>query len=160
MHTPSRTPTPTITAIPTPLPVNAETLQLLRDALVAALGDGNRPNIDRVRIVDAQGRPDGLRLFVDWAINRGSTAWLTRTGAQIDVLRILRAVQGTGMVGDVLAVQGTYAVLDMAGQPQETIVLVARYSRDVVVETDWERVSYDGVAAKAEQFWLHDTLKP
>ena len=113
-----------------------------------------------MRIVDAQGRPDELRLFVDWAINRGSTAWLTRTGAQIDVLRILRAVQETGMVGDVLAVQGSYAVLDMAGQSQETVVLVARYSREVVVETDWERVSYDGVASRAEQFWLHDALRP
>jgi len=138
--------------------VNAETLRLVRQAIEASLGDGNRPNVDRLRLVDVQSRPDGLRLFVDWSINRGSTVWLTRTGAQIDVLRILRAVQGMGMVGDWLAVQGTYAVLDTAGQPQETIVLVARFSRQAVMETDWERISYDGVAPQAEQFWLHEAL--
>lgn len=154
------TSTPTITPVPTPLPVTTESLRLVREAVVEALGDSNRPNIARVRTVDAQGRPDGMLLFVDRAINRGSTVWLTRTGAQIDVLRILRAVQETGMIGDVLAVQGTYAVLDMQGEPQETIVLVARYARDVVVVTDWERVSYDGVAAHATQFWLHETLRP
>lgn len=157
---PTWTLTPTITPVPTPLPVNAGTVRLLRDAIVAALGESNRPNMHRVLVVDVQGREDGMRLFVDWAINRGSTPWLTRTGAQIDVLRILRAVQQTGMVGDVLAVQGTYAVLDLEGKPQETIVLVARYTRDVVVETDWDRLSYDGVASRAEQFWLHETLRP
>ena len=154
------TATPTLTPVPTPLPVTAESLRVVRVAVEGALGESNRPNIARVRTVDAQGRPDGMLLFVDWAINRGSTAWLTRTGAQIDVLRILRAVQETGMIGDVLAVQGTYAVLDLEGQPQETIVLVARYPRDVVVETDWERVSYDGVASRATMFWLHETLRP
>jgi hypothetical protein len=142
------------------MPVTAETLRLVRDAIEASLGDGNRPNVDRLRIVDVQSRPDGLRLFVDWAINRGSTVWLTRTGAQIDVLRLLRGVQEMGMVGDVLAMQGSYAVLDTAGQPQETIVLVARFSRQAVMETDWGRVSYDGVASRAEQFWLHDALTP
>jgi len=103
-------------------------------------------------------QPEGARVFVDWSINRGDTTWLTRTGAQIDVLRILRAIQNEGMVGDELAVQGNYALLGESGTLEEAIVLVARYTADVVTATDWERVSYDGVAPRAEQFWLHESL--
>lgn len=140
--------------------MTAETLRRLTDGVREALGDSNRPEVDRLHRLDVQSRPEGLRLFVDWAVNRGSTAWLTRTSAQIDVLRIVRAVQEAGMVGDVLAVQGTYPVLDAEGQPEETIVLVAHFSRQTVAETNWERVSYDGVASRAEQFWLHEELRP
>lgn len=163
--TPPRTPTPgvvphTPTPTVTPIPVTAETLRLLHDAIEAALGDSNRPGIVRLRMVVMRGHPEGLQLFVDWSINRGDTTWLTRTGAQIDVVRIARAVQAAGMIGDVLALQGNYAVLDTAGQPQETIVLVARFSRHVVVETNWGGVSYDGVAPRAEQVWMHQALAP
>jgi hypothetical protein len=142
------------------MPVTVEELRLLRDAIEASLGDSNRPDVIRLRMVAVRGRPEGMQLLVDWAINRGNTTWLTRTGAQIDVVRIARAVQAAGMIGDALAVQGSYAVLDTAGQPHETIVLVARFSRDVVVETNWERVSHDGVAPRAELFWLHQSLAP
>jgi hypothetical protein len=158
--TPTMTPSMTATMTPTssPVPVTAETLRRLEEAVVDALGASNRPDVGRVRVVQARGRPEGLQLFVDWAINRGNTPWLTRTGAQIDVLRILRAIQGAGMVGDELAVQGSYAVLDEDGTSQETIVVVARYAREAVMETNWDRVSYDGVASRAEQFWLHEAL--
>ena len=68
-------------------------------------------------------------IAVAWAINDNLTENLLRFGARSDVLDILQAVKASGLPFDVVNVAGTFSMMDVYGNTEESTVVQLRFTR-------------------------------
>lgn len=134
---PTDTPAPTATAAPiaTPGPTLAPE-QALRAAVVAVLRDGNR-DVERVRDVILL---DDGSVSIGWAINDNLTKGFVLGGARGDVVDILRAVRDSGLPITEVDLAGTFSMVDIYGNTNESIVVSASYSADTLAKLNLDNI--------------------
>lgn len=125
--TPQPTDTPAPTATPAPPTATPEPGEALRAAVAGALGNSNRGVERLVSVVDANGR-----IEVDWAINDNLSEDLTRGGAQLEAVDILKAIVASGYEYDFILMRGTFPLRDTAGNVEESKVVELFFSRETV----------------------------
>jgi hypothetical protein len=134
---PETTAKPTTTAKPKPIPSKT----ILRNAVVEALGESNR----NVKRLPQFGATEGEYIALTWRINENLTEGLTKSGARLDGVNILKAIRGVPehdrYKGVVL--KGTYPLVDQLGNSSEETVIRATYERRTL-----ERINFDGIDYK------------
>jgi hypothetical protein len=128
---------------PTSKPAAAETApvsseQLLRDAVAKELGDSNR-NVERLPEFSA---PEGEYIVLQWAINENLTDGLTKDGARLDAVKILKAIKSVPEHDRYpgVAMKGSYLMQDKYGNAREQVVIRASYDRATL-----ERMNLDNI---------------
>jgi hypothetical protein len=131
---------PTTTAKPKPIPSKT----ILHDAVAEALGESNR-NVKRLPGFSAD---EGSYIIVTWRIDENLTEGLTKDGARIDAVTILKTIKGVPEHDRYKGVflKGTYPLVDQYGNSKEETVVRARYERRTL-----ERINFEpgGVSSKA-----------
>lgn len=129
---PVETPTPEATRNP---------LQVIGDAVVKALARSNRD----VKRVQKFSLSDEGAVTMQWAINKNLTSGLTNSAARRDVVKILRAVHESGVPYESILVEGTFVMVDLYGNVNESTVVRALYNRSTVEKIDWDHFRVDNV---------------
>lgn len=111
----------------------------LRERIGEALGDSNREGVQRVSDVSNSG---GV-VVVKWAINDNLTNGMIKTGAGMDVGKILKAARESGFSFKEIVVVGSFSMQDQYGNASESPVFRLGYSRSVV-----DKINYDAVDPK------------
>jgi hypothetical protein len=160
--TPTATATPPATATATPIPTPTPTLSADYDALrrkvERALGAGNREGVERLSYFSVT---DGAEPMISWgwAINRGATPALTATSAQIDLSLVLKEIALAGVFYASVRAEGTFPVADDAGNPRETVVVRARYTRATLEAINWNTFRFDTVYDIASAAEVHPEFR-
>lgn len=153
---PTDTAAPTPTSEPLPPPPTAGPQDRLAASLVEALGNSNR---DTPRLAGLA--VEGGEIVVSWAINDNLTSNLVRTGAALDVVDILQAVDELGIDYQQITVIGSFAMQDVYGNIEESIVVSAVYTRPTVDRIAFDTFDTDNTYRIADELlMLHPEFQP
>ena len=120
--------------------------QVAADAVAETLTKGNRG----VKRVEKVALSDEGAVTVQWAINDNLTSGLRKGAARRDVVKILRAVQWSGVSYESILVVGTFSMVDRYGNVSESPVIRALYNRSTVEKIKWDTFRADNV------WWIAD----
>lgn len=143
--------TPTATDRPTAVPQSAE--EVVLEAVAARLRDGNR-DVARVGQVSVS---YGV-IEVKWAINDNLTEGMIKDGAKLDIVDILKAVDGCGIEYELINVEGTFRMKDKLGNAAEQTVVWATYPAETVGRINWDGFVFDDVYDIASTYKLHPAM--
>jgi hypothetical protein len=105
--------------------------------LTQALGSSNR---DAPRLAGAEQAQDVIN--VEWAINSALTNELLSQGARMDVVHMLSALQGNGVIFSTVNLTGTFPTLDASGNQVEAPAVNLTYTRDILDQINWADQQY------------------
>ena len=114
--------------------------QAVRSAIVEALGKSNREvpgGSSNARQVQKVAFNDGV-ITVQWTINGNLSSGMRIRGAKMDVIKILKAVQGSSISYKSILVEGTFPLVDKYGNASERQVVTAPYDRSTVDKINWD----------------------
>ena len=115
-----------------------------------ALGTSNR-KVTRVSKVQTAGQT----IHVHFSINDNLTEGFIKTGAKMNVERILKAIQRSGYDYSEVTAIGTFSMQDKFGNSSEDKVLQATYKRSTVDRINWDGFLTDNIYSIADGVWLH-----
>jgi len=121
--------------------------QAVRSAIVEALGKSNREvpgGSSNSRQVQNVAFNDGV-ITVQWTINENLFSGMRTHGAKMDVIKILKAVQGSSIPYESILVEGTFPLVDKYGNASERQVVTAPYDRSTVDKINWDNFLTDHV---------------
>jgi hypothetical protein len=121
------------------------------------LGESNRgvPRVESVKLSRA-----GHRVVqVKWAINGNLTNSLTRAGALREIVKILRAVQDSGVEYGGIVVKGTFPAINPDGTSEVVVLINASFWRKQVDQVVWERFLPENLPVIAESWTEHPALR-
>lgn len=156
---PPTTPAPT-TVPPTSAPPPTQSIEANVFAKVSkALGNSNRKASPRVTVVVPM---PGQMIQVKWAINDNLTEGLTKDGARLEGVKMLRAIQSMGGLAYTdVNLEGTYPLVDQFGNGSEQTVIQARYSRATMDKFNFNNFDFKKVyeAYVADSVMVHPTFR-
>lgn len=153
--TPSATDTPAPTSTAAPPPATLTPGEVVCQLAAGALSAGNR---DVPRVAECEFTGD-RQAYVKWAINDSvSTEWI-RGGAQIDVVAMLRALDGAGLDYDTVRLVGTFIMGDVYGNESEEPVVTLIYQRATVDKINWGNFDRANVFDVADTAKIHPELQ-
>lgn len=136
----------TLTSVPDPYS------RLVAD-ITEALGNSNR-DIERVTRIEFS--EEHREIIVEWTIN--DIGFVT-AGAQKDTVDILKAAYESGLPYEVVAVYGTFPLVDDFGNRHEETVVYAYYASEIIAKINWDNFSYTKVWDIADAKVLHPDLE-
>lgn len=96
-----------------------------------------------------------------WTINDSLTKGWIRSGAQSDIADILKAIHSTGLDYQRVDLLGTFPLVDVYGNTEETDVISVSYSRETVDRVNWNSFSADNIYTIADQvLMIHPEFRP
>ena len=128
--------------------------QRLRSEMISELGTSNR---DVNRLQDLTYEDSTVR--VRWAINDNLTQGMLRTGARSDASDILRLIAESGLPYQTVEIQGTFPLVDLLGNSEESVVTQAAYTRATLDRVNWDDFLYDNVFLIAEGSTIHQDFR-
>lgn len=131
---------PPATLAPTAIPVPKVTLSpeaALRQDLEATLTASNR-NVPRIEGVAMTG---GF-VQVEWSINDNALARLTRTGAYMDAVRLLRIVHLRAPGYEQVRLVGSFSMEEPGGKVTEMPIMWVEADRTTLATVNWEDAGF------------------
>jgi hypothetical protein len=120
----------------------------------AALGRSNRDGPEpKVDFAD-----DGT-LSIKWAINENLTENMTKRGAQIDVVNVLKAAHAANVPITVVRLEGSFSLVDKFGNSSETQVLRLTYNAATINRFNFENFLTQNVYTVADSSWIHPAFR-
>jgi hypothetical protein len=150
---PVTTAKPPTTAKPKPIP--SETL--LRNAVVKALGESNR----KVKRLPQFSANEGEYIVLTWRINENLTEGLTKSGARLDGMNMLKAIRAVPEHDRYkgVSLKGTYALVDQFGNSSEDTVIRAGYDRSTLEKINFDGIDYKTIFDIADRGSIHPTFQ-
>lgn len=130
----------------------------LREAIEAALGEGNRP-VERIARFAESGSATG-QVYVKFAINDNLSENLIAGGAQLDCTAILKAIAQSGARYGSVQIVGTFPMKDAFGNVEETEIVRLTFDAATVQKINWSGFSYRRIYAIADSADVHPQFEP
>ncbi len=155
MPTDTAVPTNTIPPTLTPHPTNTLSPEAHLQAVVEnALSSSNR---DVARVADAKILLDTIN--IEWSINDNLTEDMIRSGAQLDAVDILEAIDSSTLEYNTINLIGTFPLVDVYGNSEETQVVWITYSFEAVDKINWSNFLYSNIYIIADSVNLHPVFQ-
>ena len=150
---PTNTPEPVDTPEPTSTPVPVATLEpeaALEQALNDAIGASNRGIESRIMVSQVLDIVN-----IEWAIDDNLTENLIVDGVKLDLYKMLQTISETDHEYQLINFTGTFPLIDVAGNSQETEVVRASYTVETVNGANWPNVLFTNIYLLAESVNNH-----
>lgn len=157
-ETTTATEAPTTTQAPTTTVTEPPTqAELIEDAVADALGESNRDYEPRFTVT----ANPGLDIIVTWAISSNLTDGMTKDGARLEAVDILKAVREVATDYSGVRVEGTYPLVDQFGNSSEKRVVLASYSAETLSRFNWDQFNYKNIFEPnvADDVYLHPAFQ-
>ena len=128
--------------------------QLLRSEIISELGTSNR-DVDRLQ--DLTYSDSNVR--VRWAINDNLTQGWRTAGARGDAQEILRVIAESGLLYQTVELEGTFSLVDVYGNSEESVVIQAEYTKATLDLVNWDSFRQRNVFLIAERSTIHRDLR-
>jgi hypothetical protein len=154
-------PTVTDTPIPTSFPTNTatisptrSTMELTEDLLLSVLGEGNR---DMPRLTSVEWHETEAELYIVWALDDNLTAEYILRGGMIDIRDMLKEIDLVGIPYSYQSIlfDGTFSMVDIYGNAEESRVILATYTRESIDLINWENFITDNIPVIAATWYQH-----
>jgi len=120
----------------------------------------SRSNRDVPRVRSARLATTGGQVTVEWSINDNFTGGMVKTGARMDVAKILEAVSKAGQPYETVKLVGTFVLVDRLGNEKESSVVQALYTRATISRINWDNFLTDNAYLVAESATIHPEFQP
>jgi len=120
-------------------------------AVSAALSQSNR-GLRRLPFCE---RDVDNHIVIRWTINDNLTENMIKTGAQLDLVRVLKAVAKSGQPFISVYAEGSFAMVDQYGAKTETIVVRAFFERATVDKINFDNFNADNIYVIADSGNVH-----
>jgi hypothetical protein len=143
-------------ALPTATSQPTSPQDRVRDAVQKALGPSNRKGAPPLEVV-----LDGsANVSITFPISENLTEGMTKRGAQMDVVKILRAINSSGVDYNAIDVHGTFSMVDRFGNATEQPVVTARYLHQTVNRINFNNFLTENIYKIADGQRLHPAFTP
>jgi len=140
------------TAKPQPIP--------LRQVVGNALGSSNRGKNPRPDQWDA---PFGHTIILRWAIDDNLTEGLVKSGARLEVVKILKAIRShpdwTTKKYPGVTMSGTFTLVNDLGEESEDVVIRAHYDRATINRMNFDNIDFHRILNVADPVFIHPTFQ-
>ncbi|MEX1095339.1 MAG: hypothetical protein WED34_04785 [Planctomycetales bacterium] len=131
------------------------TQERLRHEITEVLGSSNREGVMKVKEIDVRGDAVTVRFAIDDNLTEG----YIKSGAKVDIVAILKAVQASGFSYRTVTVAGSFSMADKLGNASEDEVLRVTYQRSTVERINWSGFDNDNLYDIGESVWLHPAFR-
>ncbi len=141
---------------PAPKPIDYEAI--LKKAVKKSLGGSNR---DVKRVDSVVYNADNDAIVIRWAIDENLTNGMTKTGARMDIVDLLKVVQKFGKKYPVKTAtfSGTYSLVDQLGNTSEDKVVQVEYPWSTVKQINFDNFNTDNVYKVADDSFIHPAFR-
>ena len=132
----------------------------LRQAVGNALGSSNRGRNPRPDQWDA---PFGHTIILRWAIDDNLTEGLVKSGARLEVVKILKAIRAhpdwTTKKYPGVTMSGTFTLVNDLGEESEDVVIRAHYDRATINRMNFDNIDFHRILNVADPVFIHPTFQ-
>lgn len=151
---------PNITLIPILAPSLTATLEpkiALQEGIIQALGSGNRnlPRLIKISYSD----PERGDITIIWTINNNRSQDSIKTGMQMDMINILKAIDQSKFAYIFVVLSGTFSIQDEHGNIVETQVVNLGFNKSAVDKVNWENFQHSDIYDLADTQIIHPLFR-
>lgn len=151
---------PDAESTPTAIPATETPQMIFTEVVNDALGTSTNRNVPKINVAEVLIAESGeVVLGVNFAFDDNLSSGLIKRSAMIDVNELLEEITKSNLDYDVVAIQGTFLLVDTFGNEEETVVVTAAYLKSDLDQVNWDNFLTDNVYAISTTLEIHPAFR-